>query len=85
MGLPCADRPSFRGRLVRLAAKAAGKDPKEVKIVHYDPKKADVDVKKAFPFRNVVSGGALSCYICAAVSALSDAPPFHALERRVCK
>ncbi|GAQ87910.1 chloroplast RNA binding protein [Klebsormidium nitens] len=39
--------------LVRLAAKAAGKDPKEVKIVHYDPKKADVDVKKAFPFRNV--------------------------------
>lgn len=45
---------SVSPRLVRLAAKAAGKDPKEVKIVHYNPKKADVDVKKAFPFRNVV-------------------------------
>ena len=36
----------------RMCAKAAGMSDK-LKVVHYDPKKADVDVKKAFPFRPV--------------------------------
>ena len=39
--------------LARMCAKAAGK---ELKVVHYDPKAAGVDAKKAFPFRNMVSG-----------------------------
>ncbi|EKU20904.1 nad-dependent epimerase dehydratase [Nannochloropsis gaditana CCMP526] len=36
---------------VRLAAKAAGKDPESVEIVHYDPKEYDFGKKKAFPMR----------------------------------
>merc|ERR1719238_748128 len=36
--------------MVRLCAAAVGVDPQ---IVHYDPKEADVDVKKAFPFRPI--------------------------------
>eukprot|EP00899_Mesostigma_viride_P007001 jgi/Mesvir1/16301/Mv14229-RA.1 len=39
--------------IVKLCAIAAGKEPTDVKIVHYDPKAAGVDVKKAFPFRPV--------------------------------
>jgi len=35
----------------RLAAKAAGKNPEDVKIVHYDPKDYDFGKKKAFPMR----------------------------------
>ena len=41
---------SFDG-FVRMCAKAAGS---KAEIVHYDPKEAGVDVKKAFPFRNQV-------------------------------
>lgn len=41
---------SFDG-LARACAVAAGKDPAELKIVHYDPKKFDFGKKKAFPMR----------------------------------
>eukprot|EP00270_Netrium_digitus_P003773 TRINITY_DN1453_c0_g1_i1.p1 TRINITY_DN1453_c0_g1~~TRINITY_DN1453_c0_g1_i1.p1 ORF type:complete len:412 (-),score=113.61 TRINITY_DN1453_c0_g1_i1:180-1415(-) len=44
-----SDRTVTLDGLVRMCAKAAGK---EAKIVHYDPKAVGVDVKKAFPFRN---------------------------------
>ena len=41
---------SFDG-LVRACAAAAGKNPDNVKIVHYDPKNFDFGKKKAFPLR----------------------------------
>lgn len=47
------DRAVTLDGMVRLCAVAAGKDPKDVAIVHYDPSAAGVDVKKAFPFRPV--------------------------------
>jgi nucleoside-diphosphate-sugar epimerase len=37
--------------LARACAVAAGKEPLEVKIVHYDPKKFDFGKRKAFPLR----------------------------------
>jgi nucleoside-diphosphate-sugar epimerase len=37
--------------LARACAKAAGKSPDAVKIVHYDPKKFDFGKRKAFPLR----------------------------------
>ncbi|KMZ56984.1 putative NAD dependent epimerase/dehydratase [Zostera marina] len=43
-----SDRAVTLDGFARLCAKAAGR---EVKIAHYDPKSAGVDVKKAFPFR----------------------------------
>lgn len=46
-----SERATTFDGLVRLCAKAAGK---EAKIVHYDPKEVGVDAKKAFPFRNMV-------------------------------
>jgi nucleoside-diphosphate-sugar epimerase len=46
-----SDRAVTFDGLVRLCAKAAGK---EAEIVHYDPKAAGVDAKKSFPFRNMV-------------------------------
>ncbi|KAG0603764.1 hypothetical protein M758_10G119000 [Ceratodon purpureus] len=46
----CSDRGTTFDGLVKMCAKAAGK---EAKIVHYDPKAAGVDAKKAFPFRNM--------------------------------
>lgn len=46
-----SDRGTTFDGLVRMCAKAAGKD---AKIVHYDPKAVGVDAKKAFPFRNMV-------------------------------
>lgn len=46
-----SDRGTTFDGLVRMCAKAAGK---EANIVHYDPKAAGVDAKKAFPFRNMV-------------------------------
>lgn len=45
-----SDRGTTFDGLVKMCAKAAGK---EVKTVHYDPKAVGVDVKKAFPFRNM--------------------------------
>lgn len=45
-----SDRAVTFDGLVKLCAQAAGK---EAKIVHYDPKAAGVDAKKAFPFRNM--------------------------------
>ncbi|CAI5499120.1 unnamed protein product [Closterium sp. Naga37s-1] len=39
--------------LARMCANAAGR-ASSLKIVHYDPKAAGVDAKKAFPFRNMV-------------------------------
>jgi len=45
-----SDRGTTFDGLVRMCAKAAGK---EANIVHYDPKAAGVDAKKAFPFRNM--------------------------------
>lgn len=47
-----SDRAVSLDGMARMCAKAAGMADK-LKIVHYDPKKADVDVKKAFPFRPV--------------------------------
>lgn len=44
-----SDRAVTFDGLTRMCAKAAGV---EAKIVHYNPKAAGVDVKKAFPFRN---------------------------------
>jgi len=41
---------SFDG-LARACAIAAGKDPAQLKIVHYDPKKFDFGKQKAFPMR----------------------------------
>ncbi|CAI6006619.1 unnamed protein product [Closterium sp. NIES-64] len=38
--------------LARMCANAAGR-ASSLKIVHYDPKAAGVDAKKAFPFRNM--------------------------------
>lgn len=46
-----SERATTFDGLVRLCAKAAGK---EAQIVHYDPKEVGVDAKKAFPFRNMV-------------------------------
>lgn len=46
-----SDRGTTFDGLVKMCAKAAGK---EAKIVHYDPKAIGVDAKKAFPFRNMV-------------------------------
>eukprot|EP00897_Mesotaenium_endlicherianum_P011017 jgi/Mesen1/9944/ME000705S09078 len=43
------DRAVTFDGLVRMCARAAGR---EAQIVHYDPKEAAVDAKKAFPFRN---------------------------------
>ncbi len=37
--------------LARCCAKACGKSPEDLKIVHYDPKKFDFGKKKAFPLR----------------------------------
>lgn len=37
--------------LARLCAIAAGKDPENLKIVHYDPKQFDLGKRKAFPLR----------------------------------
>uniref|UniRef100_A0A0G4HZ55 NAD-dependent epimerase/dehydratase domain-containing protein n=1 Tax=Chromera velia CCMP2878 TaxID=1169474 RepID=A0A0G4HZ55_9ALVE len=48
--MQCPKAVSFDGA-VRLAAEAAGKDPKSVEIVHYNPKDYDFGKKKAFPFR----------------------------------
>eukprot|EP00181_Compsopogon_caeruleus_P003570 CAMPEP_0184683932 /NCGR_PEP_ID=MMETSP0312-20130426/13234_1 /TAXON_ID=31354 /ORGANISM="Compsopogon coeruleus, Strain SAG 36.94" /LENGTH=299 /DNA_ID=CAMNT_0027136665 /DNA_START=253 /DNA_END=1152 /DNA_ORIENTATION=+ len=44
---------SFNG-MAKACARAMGVDPATLSLVHYDPKKlpADVDSKKAFPFRN---------------------------------
>ena len=41
---------SFDG-LVRACAEAAGKNPDDVEIVHYNPKEFDFGKKKAFPLR----------------------------------
>lgn len=46
-----SERATTFDGLVRLCAKAAGK---EAEIVHYNPKEVGVDAKKAFPFRNMV-------------------------------
>lgn len=45
-----SDRAVTLDGMARLCAKAAGSS---VEIVHYDPKAAGVDAKKAFPFRNM--------------------------------
>ncbi|GBG78791.1 hypothetical protein CBR_g28014 [Chara braunii] len=45
-----SDRAVTFDGLVRLCAKAAGK---EAKIVHYNPEAVGVEAKKAFPFRNM--------------------------------
>ena len=37
--------------LAKACAKAAGKSPDEIKIVHYDPKSFDFGKRKAFPIR----------------------------------
>lgn len=37
--------------MVRACAKAAGKDPDSIPIVHYDPKEFEFGKKKAFPMR----------------------------------
>ena len=37
--------------MARLCARAAGKDPNSLRIVHYDPGKVDLGKAKAFPFR----------------------------------
>jgi nucleoside-diphosphate-sugar epimerase len=37
--------------LARACAEAAGKDPAQVKLVHYDPKAFDFGKRKAFPMR----------------------------------
>ncbi|KAE9445013.1 hypothetical protein C3L33_23089, partial [Rhododendron williamsianum] len=46
------DRPVTLDGMANLCAKAAG-----LQIVHYDPKAVGVDVKKAFPFRNIAKSG----------------------------
>lgn len=46
-----SDRAVTLDGLAKLCAQAAGRP---VNIVHYDPKAAGVDAKKAFPFRNMV-------------------------------
>ncbi len=46
-----ADRAVSLDGMARMCAAAAGKPKPD--IVHYDPKKLGVDVKKAFPFRPV--------------------------------
>jgi nucleoside-diphosphate-sugar epimerase len=46
-----SDRAVTFDGLAKLCAQAAGRP---VNIVHYDPKAAGVDAKKAFPFRNMV-------------------------------
>ncbi|NJL84073.1 MAG: NAD-dependent epimerase/dehydratase family protein [Chloroflexaceae bacterium] len=38
--------------LARLCAEAAGADPKNIKLVHYNPKAFDFGKRKAFPLRN---------------------------------
>ncbi|XP_062020557.1 chloroplast stem-loop binding protein of 41 kDa a, chloroplastic [Rosa rugosa] len=45
-----SDRAVTLDGLAKLCAQAAGRP---VNIVHYDPKAAGVDAKKAFPFRNM--------------------------------
>lgn len=47
-----SDRAVTFNGLAKLCAQAAGK---ELKIVHFEPKEAGVDARKAFPFRNLVS------------------------------
>jgi len=37
--------------LARACAAAAGKDPEQIKLVHYDPKQFDFGKRKAFPMR----------------------------------
>lgn len=46
-----SDRAVTLDGFARLCAQAAGLP---LKIVHFDPKAAGVDAKKAFPFRNMV-------------------------------
>lgn len=46
-----SDRAVTLDGMAKLCAQAAGRP---VNIVHYDPKAAGVDAKKAFPFRNMV-------------------------------
>lgn len=46
-----SDRAVTLDGLAKLCAQAAGRP---VNIVHYEPKAAGVDAKKAFPFRNMV-------------------------------
>lgn len=45
------DRYVTFDNLARACALAAGKQPENLQIVHYDPKQFDFDKKKAFPFR----------------------------------
>lgn len=45
------DRYVTFDNLARACALAAGKQPENLQIVHYDPKKFDFGKKKAFPFR----------------------------------
>lgn len=45
------DRYVTFNNLARACALAAGKQPENLQIVHYDPKKFDFGKKKAFPFR----------------------------------
>lgn len=45
------DRAVTFDGLARTCAKAAGKDPNALKIVHYDPKQFDFGKQKAFPMR----------------------------------
>ncbi|KAI8529469.1 hypothetical protein RHMOL_Rhmol12G0226900 [Rhododendron molle] len=57
----CAgDRAVTHNGMAKLCAKAAGLP---VEIVHYDSKAVGVDVKKAFPFRNMVYSTNLDSYI----------------------
>jgi len=46
-----ADRGITLDGMVRLCAEAAGRDPEDVRIVHYKPEAIGVNGKKAFPFR----------------------------------
>lgn len=46
-----SDRAVTLDGMAKLCAQAAGLP---VEIVHYDPKAAGIDAKKAFPFRNMV-------------------------------
>lgn len=46
------DRAVTLDGMAKLCAKAAGR---ELQIVHFDPKALEIDSRKAFPFRNMVT------------------------------
>lgn len=51
-----SDRAVTLDGMAKFCAQAAGRP---VNIVHYDPKAAGIDAKKAFPFRNMVMNSLL--------------------------